>query len=515
MSLSRRDIVSAALAGLGGIAAGKNRASETPGAHALSFHHDHILGTSLDVWLDVPDARILNAAERVVLDEIERLRRIFSLHDSQSELSRLNRSSGTLALSPDLFAVLDAFKTWNVRSSGACNPQLGELHALWTDAANSGCEPDSRSISLAARRASSSGWKLDPRNRSVERAGGAALDLNSIAKGYILQSVATRLRAQISEAASGLINLGGDMHHWGERPAWIGVQNPFAPEDNQPPCTMLRLENKSIATSGGYLRGYKIGERWRSHILDPRTGRPADGVASATVVAADSMTANVLATTLCVLPPTDGLRLIKNTSGAECLIVGRDGAEFRSDGFDEIETDNPEESPATNPSVPKPGEKKPDESKLWLADYQLKVSTSLPQPAGRARRPYVAVWIEDSKEKAVRTLVVWGNAPRWLPELSGWWKIARDDKALVAALTRATRGPGKYDIVWDGKDDRGKVLPQGTYTVKVEVHREHGRHVYQTGKIVCGAEEAKLTLEKNDETGETTVTYGKKVEPAK
>jgi hypothetical protein len=122
------------------------------------------------------------------------------------------------------------------------------------------------------------------------------------------------------------------------------------------------------------------------------------------------------------------------------------------------------------------------------------------------------VWVEDDKGKAVRTLAVWGNQPRWLPELSGWWKVGRDDKDLVKAVTRATRAPGKYDVVWDGKDDKGQALPRGTYAVRVEVHREHGKHLYQSGKLACGAGAAKLTLEKNAETGETLVEYAKKAE---
>ena len=94
--------------------------------------------------------------------------------------------------------------------------------------------------------------------------------------------------------------------------------------------------------------------------------------------------------------------------------------------------------------------------------------------------------------------------------MSGWWKVGKSDSALVKKVTRATRAPGKYSLTWDGKDDAGKALPQGTYVVRVEVHREHGKHVYQTGKIACLDEGAKLTLEKNAETGETVVEYAKR-----
>ena len=151
-------------------------------------------------------------------------------------------------------------------------------------------------------------------------------------------------------------------------------------------------------------------------------------------------------------------------------------------------------------------------AEAWPAEYQVTVSLELPKMMGgsRYRRPYVAVWVENADGKPVRSISVWGNQIRWVPELSGWWKFARDDREMVNAVCKATRAPGKYEVVWDGKDDKGNGAPQGTYTIKVEVHREHGKHVTQTGKIVCGAEAAKVTLAKNAETEDTIVEYAKK-----
>lgn len=105
---------------------------------------------------------------------------------------------------------------------------------------------------------------------------------------------------------------------------------------------------------------------------------------------------------------------------------------------------------------------------------------------------------------------MWGNAPKYLKDLTDWWKIGKDDKDLIKAVTRATRGPGKYDLVWDGKDDKGKKQGQGTYQLKIEVHREHGKHLRQTTKLECRAEKFSASLEKNDETGDTSVEYGPK-----
>jgi hypothetical protein len=140
----------------------------------------------------------------------------------------------------------------------------------------------------------------------------------------------------------------------------------------------------------------------------------------------------------------------------------------------------------------------------------LTVTLPMPSDGKKYRRPYVAVWIENAEGKAVRSIAVWGNSRKYLRDLSDWWKIARDDDDVVKAVTRATRGPGKYTLAWDGKDDKGRPLPQGTYTIQVEVTREYGRHVSQTGKIECMENDAKVTLDKNAETEATIVEYTKK-----
>jgi thiamine biosynthesis lipoprotein ApbE len=74
------------------------------------FHRDHVLGTSLDVRMIGVGEAAASLCERVVLDEIERLRRIFSTYDPESELSRLNRTTGPFPASPELLEVLRAYE---------------------------------------------------------------------------------------------------------------------------------------------------------------------------------------------------------------------------------------------------------------------------------------------------------------------------------------------------------------------------------------------------------------------
>jgi hypothetical protein len=201
------------------------------------------------------------------------------------------------------------------------------------------------------------------------------------------------------------------------------------------------------------------------------------------------------------------LQLVAEVPGAECLIVAADGAQYRSPGWNAFAVARVGANLAAR-------EKDAPKGTPWPDGYQLTVALQLPKlDSPRYRRPYTAIWIEDDAGKAVRTLAVWGNAPKYLKDLSDWWKIGKSDADLVKAMARATRGPGRYDVVWDGKDDKGVALPQGTYTVRVEVHREHGKHLRQSGKVDCKGDAAKVTFDKNEETGDTLVEFGKKKQP--
>jgi thiamine biosynthesis lipoprotein len=349
----------------------------------------------------------------------------------------------------------------------------------------------------------------------VTRLTDVPLNLNSIAKGYIIQKASAAARATIASLQGLLLNLGGDMAAWGTddagKKSWtIGVQDPLHPEDNAAPIARVRLQDAAIATSGGYERYYTIAGKRHSHIFDPRTGRSADGAASATVIASDNVTANALATTLCVLTPEEGLQLVAATPGVECLLVTKEGKQLRSDGFQAMEV--PFARLAANIAF----QNNKDEKKIeaWPEGYQVNFTVTIPTvTVKKYRRPYVAVWVENADAKPVRSITVWGNNTRYWKDLPQWWKFAKNDTDLVKAVTRATRPPGKYSLVWDGKNDNGTALPQGTYTVYIEVHREHGKLVRQTGRIQCGAEPAHITLEKNAETGDTLVEYAKKKAP--
>ncbi|MFM8274709.1 MAG: DUF2271 domain-containing protein [Gemmata sp.] len=495
----------AAVLALVGSGASRPLSAPAPRAAEFVFHRDHVIGTSFDLRVVAPDEATADAAELTALAEIERLRMVFSTYEAESEISKLNGTREPVAVSADFAAVLERYAVWQQKSGGAFNSQVGELVREWKAGERANREPDAAALERIVNDLKGPGWTLDARARTVTRRTVQPLDLNAVAKGYMIRKAADAVRAAHPTVTALLANLGGDIFAWGDRTWAVGVQDPANHFDNAAPLFGVRLKDQAVATSGGYQRGYTIEGKRYSHIFDPRTGRPAEGVASATVVAGDNTTANALATTLCVLKPEEGLKLVEGVEGAACLIIDASGRPHRSAGFKLFEV-----APARALAQDK---KDAPTGAAWPAGHQVTVAVELPKiEAKRYRKPYTAIWIEDDKGKAVRTLAVWGNAPKYLKDLTDWWRIGKGDNDLVKAVTRATRGPGKYDLAWDGKDDKGNALPQGTYTVRVEVHREFGDHVRQSGKIECKDKAATTRLEKNSETAETLIEFkeGKK-----
>lgn len=148
----------------------------------------------------------------------------------------------------------------------------------------------------------------------------------------------------------------------------------------------------------------------------------------------------------------------------------------------------------------------------WNADMELAVTVELAAPpGGRYNRPYVAVWIENAGGKEVRTLSLWvenkGRGPRWIPDLRRWYRSVTNPDALVDTVSAPTRNPGKYTLVWDGRDDKKAPVPQGEYTIFVETAREHGPYSLVSEQVTIGSKAFKKALGGNNDISGVTLEY--------
>ena len=476
----------------------------TATAAEFRFHRDGILGTSFDLTVAARGSNEAERVEQAALGEIQRLARILSSYDKTSDVSRINGSLTPVKVAPEVFDVLGACEAWGARSKGAYSGQLGELIATWKLSEKAGTPPTAALVQPVIAQLTQPGWTLDRAAGTVTRRDGVALNVDSFGKGYIISKAAAVAQTATEGVSGGMLNIGGDIFAWGSRSAtsavpWrVAVMDPRNPYDNFRPLTRVAVSGLAVSTSAGYARSYRFGKTSYSHILDPRTGFPATNAASATVIAPASGTANALATTLCVLRPDEGLQLVQETPGAECLIVMRDGKQWKSSGFAALEVAR---------TATKPGASKPS---LWPAGYELAVEVTMKSPAGNAKRPYLVLWIENEQGQPVRTVTLWGNKSKYFKDLPAWWRFAKDDAENIGDVSRATRNFGRYSIQWDGRDDQGEPLPPGTYNITLEVTREHGTHAKRSVKIECGDKPVNAVIQAGSEFEEAPVTYGPK-----
>ena len=153
----------------------------------------------------------------------------------------------------------------------------------------------------------------------------------------------------------------------------------------------------------------------------------------------------------------------------------------------------------------------------WDDRFELAVELEIaPQEGMRYHRPYVAVWVEDAAGTPVRTLCLWvntsGRGPRYIRELRRWMFGTRDEQSaggpdLVSTVSSATRLPGQYSLTWNGRDDRGHPVEQGTYRLFIEAAREHGSYGLMQQELTLASKPVSATLPGNDEIRGAKVEY--------
>ncbi|MCX6215833.1 DUF2271 domain-containing protein [Spirosoma sp.] len=500
-------LVKIGMAGLSLMAPVLTTTAPSPSAGMYISQLENVLGTSLVIKAIAPTLAAARQAEQAALTEIERLSQILSSYRPESEFSRWAATDNvTTHVSADLFAVLAQFDAWFDRTAGAINAGAESISQVWQRVATTGTLPAEADLAHAVNNAQQRHWRLNPTQQTATRLSLAPLRLHTFAKSYVLERAA-EAALSVADVQGVVLNGGGDLVVRGNWVEPVGVANPHADAENHALLSRFAVQNGAVATSGNYRRGIQLGDDWFSHIVDPRTGQPANAIASATVVHPDAVTAGALATTFSILTPAESEALAATLPGTEFFIVTSNGQQHRSPGWEA--TAIPVSSDLTTARLMHLA---PTKDKLWNPDQEVLISLELPQFPGRSHRPFVAIWIEDEKGNPVRNLALWYNKPRWLPELRDWYAQRRnpDFEAASASVTSATRSPGAYTLSWDGKDNAGQFVKQGNYTVFIEAAREHGTYQLIKQQMDFNGKPKQLSLPGNVEITTAALDYRKK-----
>ena len=305
-----------------GLLAAAALAMDGSACQQISLHRmKPMMATLVTITVRGCDADFLEARVREAFAEMERLAGILSEWDPHSAVSRVNDSAGIapVEIPGELEEVLLAAQDASRRTSGAFDATWAALAPLWKF---DGTPPRLPAAEAVERQRALVGHRhlILAAHRAYLDRSGMRIGLGGIAKGYIAQAAADLLVKRgvgdVLVAASGDIAARGRN---GDRPWTVAVRDPEGGV-----LATVDLHDESISTAGDYERSFVIDGCRYHHILDPRTGYPARGARSVTVVAPRGVLADGLDTGLLIMGARRGAK-VAASAGVAALFVDAAG----------------------------------------------------------------------------------------------------------------------------------------------------------------------------------------------
>jgi FAD:protein FMN transferase len=244
-----------------------------------------------------PDAGALPAIAAVAFDEVDRIDRLMSHYQPESPLSRINREAALHPVSVDneLFDFIAEAMRYNRESRGAFDITVGPLMKAWGFFRGDGRVPSAAELGALRPLIGPRNVVLDAANRSIRFARrGVELDLGGIAKGYAVDRAVAVLKERGIAAA--LVSAGGStIYALGAPPgavAWdVAIQDPV---NSRTSALTIRLKDRALSVAGSSEKSFEANGITYSHIMDPRTARPVQGMLSVAVLTSSGTAGDAL-----------------------------------------------------------------------------------------------------------------------------------------------------------------------------------------------------------------------------
>jgi len=296
---------------------------------------EYIMGTIFDITAEGGDESLLEETSKKAFAEIKRIDELMSRYKAGSEVSLVNKNAGIapVRVGQELIEVLKEGRRVSELSEGAFDVTIGPLTNLWGFDLEKNVVPPKEKIEELKGLVNHRKLKIDEAASTVYLEDkGMMIDVGGIAKGYSLAKAMKVFEdAGIKDV---IINAGGNLNLRGVkkgRPWRIGIQDP---RDESKLIGTVSITDISVATSGDYQRYFiQNGVRYH-HILDPKTGFPAKGLISATVIGRGKTSMDGLSSAVFILGADKGAALMKK-AGVEGIMLAEDGRITVSEGLKE------------------------------------------------------------------------------------------------------------------------------------------------------------------------------------
>jgi len=257
------------------------------------------------------------------LKEVIRIESLISSWDKNSETSKVNLAAGIkpVKVSEELYQLISRCKKISELTNGYFDISFASLDKIWDFDKSYSELPSSDLIESSVQNIDYQNIILDKDDRTVFlKKKGMKIGFGAIGKGY----AANRAKLIMTDLniKNGVVNAGGDLTSWGTKHGgelWtVGIIDPFNKEKVK---LWLNVTNIAVVTSGDYEKFVMIDGKRYSHIINPKTGWPAQGVKSVSIICPDAELADALATTLFCIGRKSGIALINELDGIECLVI--------------------------------------------------------------------------------------------------------------------------------------------------------------------------------------------------
>lgn len=295
-----------------------------------------LMGSRFEITAIHEDKEIANDAVIAAIDEISSIESLISSWSATSQTSLINKNAGIHPVKVDeaLSGLISRSKKISQLTDGAFDISFASISHLWNFNNASGKLPDSSEVESLLHLVNYKNIILNKEGSSVFlKNTGMKIGFGGIGKGF----AANKAKEAMLERGikSGLINAGGDLTAWGspkDKTHWeIGIADP---EKKKAYKAWLAINDLSVVTSGDYEHFLEIDGVKYSHIINPKTGFPAMGIKSVTIISPDAELSDALATSVFVMGVEHGLSLINSLKNVECLIIDSSNKFWQSKNLD-------------------------------------------------------------------------------------------------------------------------------------------------------------------------------------
>lgn len=295
-----------------------------------------LLGSPFEVTVIASDSIQGEKFCNLAIEEVKRIENLISDWIPTTEISKVNQNAGIhpVKVSNEVFQLVERALQIAKLTNGAFDISYASMDKIWKFDGSMKKMPTVEEIKASVSKVGYQNVMLDASNQTIFlKNKGMKLGLGGIGQGYIADKIKELLQSKGCKA--GVINVSGDINTWGYqldgKPWTVAIVNPM---NKQKIFATFPLIDSAVETSGSYEKFVTFNGKRYTHIIDPRTGYPANGLVSVSVFAKQTELADALATSIFVMGKEVGLDFINQLPGIECILVDENGEVFTSKNID-------------------------------------------------------------------------------------------------------------------------------------------------------------------------------------